>query len=332
MENAIIFAGCSYTFGEGLELYVDTPKWINQRNYITNDPELKAVWDKDGQDFRLNNNFPSIVAKHFKSTPYQDSNNGGSFASSTRYIKKAQRIIKSEKKNKALGVIFQLSSFDREPFHFDYSCKCDKCKGTIWAYWGEFYMHLEYISDLVSKKTNTEQITKFQNKTIANQNAIVKYFSQLMSRFYDEFNYKNFIDTSLKNKEYFSDIMENITINIDEVINKIKREALISNQELIKTFEREIGPVYFLDSWCEDSSNLIFENKFYYDRLIPLMGDDGRYYKKWKSWEKTINIALIKDDFPKTENHHPSLHCHQLIGKSIINFLNKKSFLNIRYI
>ena len=93
MENAIIFAGCSYTFGEGLELYVDTPKWINQRNYITNDPELKAVWDKDGQDFRLNNNFPSIVAKHFKSTPYQDSNNGGSFASSTRYIKKAQRII-----------------------------------------------------------------------------------------------------------------------------------------------------------------------------------------------------------------------------------------------
>lgn len=333
MENAIIFAGCSYTFGEGLELYVDTPKWINQRNYVSNDTELKAVWDKDGRDFRLNNNFPSIVAKHFKSTPYQDSNNGGSFSSSTRYIKKAQKIIKREKKNKALGVIFQLSSFDREPFHFDYSCKCDKCKGTIWAYWGEFYMHLEYISDLVSKKSTSEQIIRFQTSIDdETRNLIIKYFSIIMKLIYNDFDYDYFVHKSLENKEYFSTIMETVMENIDEVINKIKIDALISNQELIKKFEREIGPVYFLDSWCEDSSNLIFENKFYYDRLIPLMGDDGRYYKKWKSWEKTINIALIKDDFPKTENHHPSLHCHQIIGKSIIDFLNKKSFLNIRYI
>ena len=43
MENAIIFTGCSYTFGEGLELYSDTPKWINQRNYQTHDFELKQL-------------------------------------------------------------------------------------------------------------------------------------------------------------------------------------------------------------------------------------------------------------------------------------------------
>ena len=109
METAIIFAGCSYTFGEGLELYLDTPKWVNQRNYPTHDAELKSVWDNDGRDFRLNNNFPSIVAKYFKSTPYQDSNNGGSFASATRYIKKAQRIIKGEKKKKNVATLSELS-------------------------------------------------------------------------------------------------------------------------------------------------------------------------------------------------------------------------------
>ena len=80
MENAIIFTGCSYTFGEGLELYSDTPKWINQRNYQTHDFELKQIHDSDGTNFRLNNNFPSIVSKHFNTIPIQSIKNGGSFA------------------------------------------------------------------------------------------------------------------------------------------------------------------------------------------------------------------------------------------------------------
>lgn len=333
MENAIIFTGCSYTFGEGLELYSDTPKWINQRNYITNDAELKAAWDRTGNDFRVNNNFASIVGKHFNLIPVQSIKNGGSFASSLRFIRNTQTTIKKKKNKKIVGIVFQLSSFDREPFHFDYSCECDLCKGTLWAYWGEFYMHLEYLSDLISKKTNTEQIIRFQTSMDdETRSLIIKYFSGIMKLIYNDFDYDYFVQKSLKNKEYFSTIMENVMEIIDDIKNKQNEDTLISIQTIIEKFEKEIAPVYFIDSWCENSSELIFKNEFYYNRLIRLKGDDGKYYKKWIDWEKTIKNRLVKDDFPKTKNHHPSLHSHKLIGESIIDFLNKKPFLEIKYI
>ena len=333
MENAIIFTGCSYTFGEGLELYSDTPKWINQRNYQTDDFELKQIHDSDGTNFRLNNNFPSIVSKHFNTIPIQSNKNGGSFASSLRFIRKNQATIKKEKTKKIVSIIFQLSSFSREPFHFDYSCECDLCEGTLWAYWGEFYMHLEYLSDLISKKTNTEQIIRFQTSIDdKNRNVIIKYFSGIMKLIYNDFDYDYFVQKSLENKEYFSTIMETVMENIDDIKNKQNKDVLTSLQATIEKFEREIAPVYFIDSWCEDTSKLIFNNEFYYNKLIRLKGDDGKYYKKWTEWEKTIKNRLVKDDFPNTHNHHPSLHSHQRIGESIIDFLNKKPFLEIKYI
>mgnify|MGYP000595582332 CR=1 FL=1 len=335
MENVLLFTGCSYTYGEGLELYSNNSKWIKQRNYKTHDFELRQIQDSIGTNFRLNNNFPSIVGKHFNITSLQSIKNGGCFANSLRYIRQVQKDI-TNKKKKIIGIIFQLSSFDREPFHFDYNCRCNMCEGTVWAYWGEFYMHLDYLSNLIENKMNAKNLIRFQKTDKETQDLIVRYFSGIMTKFDNKFNYKNFIQKSLKNKQYFLDVMENITNNMDNILDQTKKEALVLNQKIIEKFEEEMGPVYFIDSWCKSSSKLIFENDFYYDRLIPLKGDDGKYYKKWTSWEKTINKRFIADDFPKTTNYHPSLHSHQIIGNSIINFLNKKPslepFLKIRYI
>jgi len=335
MNHAIIFAGCSFTYGEGLELYMDTPKWINQRKLVTHDAELKKLVDYESTKFRLNNNFPGLVGKYFNIKPLQHHKNGGCFASSTRFIKEVEAVIKKRKnynrgyvddtlleyfntsENKNIKcIIIQLSSLDREPLHFDYDCKCEMCAGTLWAYFGDFYIHLNYLHNLITlkKKVKKPQFIK------------IKYFSFIMSKMYNNFNYNEFIEKSKEDKKYFSDIMENITNNIDLVINKLKKESLVLNQKLIEKFEKEIAPVYFIDSWCTQSSNIFCDNEFYFNKMIPLKGGDGRHYKKWTSWEKTLTKPRIESDFKETANMHPSKDSHKLISESIVKFLSKKVF------
>lgn len=333
MDNAIIFAGCSFTYGEGLELYTDTPKWIKQRNYSTHDAELKKLVDDDGTNFRLSNNFPGLISNHCNIKALQHHMNGGCFASSTRFIKEVQKVYQnksfnhgyvdediinffSEKNKNIKCIIIQLSALDREPLHFDYDCRCEMCGGTLWAYFGTFYSKLSYLHDKIILKKKVRKAKAFEKK----------WFSFIMSKMYDNFNYDEFIEKSLNDKVYFSDIMENVTNNIDSVISKLKKESLILNQKLIEKFEKEIAPVYFIDSWCTESSKLFTENEFYYNKMIPLKGADGRHYKKWSTWKKTFTNFTINDDFPKTENDHPNKDTHKFLAESLIKFLNKKRF------
>ena len=67
--QGIVFAGCSFTYGEGLDLYCNTEKWIEQRNHTTHDAELRVIADSDGTNFRLNNNFGGILTCISEFTP-----------------------------------------------------------------------------------------------------------------------------------------------------------------------------------------------------------------------------------------------------------------------
>ena len=51
-NDVIIFTGDSFTWGEGLELYTDTPKWINERTKLNVWSELYQKQDYD---------FPQII-------------------------------------------------------------------------------------------------------------------------------------------------------------------------------------------------------------------------------------------------------------------------------
>ena len=84
-----------------------------------------------------------------------------------------------------------------------------------------------------------------------------------------------------------------------------------------------IAPVYFIDSWDTNTSNLLHNISEYADNIIPLKGWDGTHYKKWAEWESTFPSKRIWNDFPNTRNGHPTLLQHQYIGESITEYLKK---------
>ena len=109
------------------------------------------------------------------------------------------------------------------------------------------------------------------------------------------------------------------------------KAKLKSSQKQFKNAETELKeiekviPIYFLDNWLKEDSDILNEFDYIIDRTIPLMDDGGNYHIKWNDWEKNIEGYEILDNFPKTLNNHPSLKSHKLIASSIINFLDKKN-------
>ena len=335
--QGIVFAGCSFTYGEGLDLYCNTEKWIEQRNYTTHDAELRVIGDSDGTNFRLNNNFGGLIGNHFGMKSMMHHHNGGCFASSLRFIDAVNDIYNHSDKNRLkelwkdnkrfegndwlesslyeylLGkteikaIIIQLSCFNREPIHFNYKCKCEICDDTTWTPLEHFYKHLHYIEK--GGETYDDE---------------VKFFNHIAKKVQKDFNYKEFCKLKSNN---FIDASIKLERDVSKLYKKYMTEGLdLVKKEFIERYEETIAPVYFIDSWDKVSSDYVFENEFYYNRLIPLKSDDDKYYKRWTSWEKNLKNAVIFDDFPKTGNRHPSLHAHKKISESVIEFLNKLPF------
>ena len=59
-NDVIIFGGDSFTWGEGLELYLNTPKWINERTTLNRWSDLYPKQDYEAKTFRESNRFPLI--------------------------------------------------------------------------------------------------------------------------------------------------------------------------------------------------------------------------------------------------------------------------------
>ena len=85
IESFLIF-GDSFTWGEGLELYLNTPKWISQRNKKSEWQELSIIQDTLSIGFREFNRYPNIVSRHYNTTLFTDPNNGGSIQSLIRNL------------------------------------------------------------------------------------------------------------------------------------------------------------------------------------------------------------------------------------------------------
>ena len=80
----ILFIGDSFTWGEGLELYIDKEPFISMRNSHATDGELRELADyKDSEveEWRASNRFARYV-KGFEN--YVQETNGGSFQSVAR--------------------------------------------------------------------------------------------------------------------------------------------------------------------------------------------------------------------------------------------------------
>jgi hypothetical protein len=296
----IAFLGDSFTWGEGLELYINKPKWISQRKKQSVWMDLIPLQDDDTIEFREANRFPSLVSSYFKSEAIIDHRNGGSFRSLMQFIDK---ILKWQLRPDV--VIIQFSSFTRNNIHYHQEinglCHCEMCKleHNITT-----HISFDYINNIIMKHLNMESnsiLTKAESKVLK---IVESEFG--VNHYYNNFNQ---MFDYLKKIEY-----EYSRIHLDFLLTTYLEEI-----------EKRGIPVFFIDSWEMESSITVFSNKKIVNNLIPLLGYDGNYYKKYNEWEKTFPFTRISKEFPKSNNGHPTLLQHEYLSKSIIEFLEEKA-------
>lgn len=296
--NPIIFAGCSYTWGEGLELFQETPKWIEARKSNHHHYDILKITDESSIKFREENRFAGLVAKHYGIESYVTEENGGNLASSIRHI---ENTINSGVHPKV--IVLQHTNLNRNPYHYDYSCNCPVCLQSGWV-------SIFDVMDWVNRYQNI--ITNMSHETL-NDLFIFKgirgyYFEKLVS------------DAKINKQENLESLYNKVK-NLFSDLSKINLEKIIINK--FKKLEKN-HHLFFLDSWHKDSSDILSEFDYITDRTIPLIGSDGKEYQRWGEWQDTLDNFPISSSYPHTDNHHPSLESHKIIAKSIINFFDKK--------
>lgn len=294
MQKSILFLGDSFTWGEGLELYCETPKWIAEREKDNHDwPILLKKQDEDGVRFREQNRFPALVAKYFNKTALVSKNNGGCIAA---YKRVGQEFLLDPDLN-IDTIIVQFSAITRDPLHASFTCICEYCRGTGYTRpYPTIYELLKNIHNRNSFEYNERKILDMFEKSI-----------QL------DATDSNFLDRVIQEEyKWAVNILDDFLYNYIKVWTSNKKRKF-----------------YFIDSWVEGSHT--YMDRFIQGsgvgcQLIPLFGKDDNLYLRWNEWENTFEYKRIQYEFPKTQNGHPTLEQHRYLAKSIIQKLKEDSY------
>jgi hypothetical protein len=307
--NEIAVLGDSFTWGEGLELYLDTPFWINQRSKRSLWMDLIHLQTEESTIFRQNNRFANIVSNHFNSKLIIDNSNGGWIGNITYYLKDIY-----DNNQKPEFIIIQFSCFVRNPIHYHLgslyrNCKCDNCRihtDTIHC----FYHFLETI-----------RIKYLEDDILTPEHHF--YLKWLV----DEFSFP--VKELETNKNSFD-------FAFDYVNSIIDRYSYLHLNYLVDTYVKPLESrgikVFYIDSWDILSSKILHDIPSIKENLIYLKSYDGILTQKWDEFENSFPYQRIQHEFIKTQNGHPTLMQHQYIAESIIETIekfDKKSFIKI---
>lgn len=301
--NNIIYSGDSFIWGEGLELYIDTPYWKSQRevyNEWVGMDETEGLLYKQTPEtikFREENRFAGIVEKKLGLKSIVRKDNGGDWHSSRVIIEK----------NLSLDtkcIIHFFTSIDRNFLHSVIDCDCDFCKIDKPK---PFNVYVDYVHKMINNEP-IDEWTQSRIDYLEKYEGIPKFDFQKMK----EWEKKGDIITYL-----------------DFIFHAPRQRNLEYHIEKLKLYQKTTK-VYLIDSWCSSTSFDYLRNNSYIESLlIPLKGYDGNYYKYYEDWENTFPYKRIDREFPNTRNGHPTLIQHQYLADSIIEHIqNDKTEIN----
>ena len=219
--------------------------------------------------------------------------NGGQFETPITHIEKNIHNDVGYSPNKIKCIILQFTIIQRMSLHLDKNCKCKFCATT--GFEKPWNVYTKYIHRHLNNDTITDIDYWALNWLEKNEN--IPY----------------------KNLDYHTLFQQ-----IDSWFKPMFIRNLNSFMEQYVSKWETIAPVYFIDSWDVNSSNVINELEEFKKRMIPLLGVDGNYYTNYLDWETTFPHTRIIDEFPETFNGHPTILQHQYLAKSIINHLDGK--------
>lgn len=93
--KGLVFAGCSFTWGEGLELYSDlnTINWNSIKNFTYRFDDLVYFMPKSHKRYIESNRFSRIISNYFETFDLVDDKNGGNHFTMLSHIKKCSDFI-----------------------------------------------------------------------------------------------------------------------------------------------------------------------------------------------------------------------------------------------
>lgn len=296
MMDNIIFSGDSFIWGEGLELYIDTPYWVSQRefhNEWVSDEDGVGLYYKQTPDaikFREDNRFATIVEKTLGLKSIVRKDNGGDWHSS-------RMVVEENLSLKTKHIVHMFTSIDRNFLHSNINCNCDFCKIDKPK---PFNVYVDYISNIL----NGNPIDDWMQSRIdylENNEGIPKFTMERLD-------------------EWETNTKGDLISYIDFIFHNHRLKNMEYHLEKFKLYQKT-AKIYFIDSWCTHTSfNYVRNNPFIESLLIPLKGYDGNYYKYYSDWEGTFPYKRIADEFPKTKNIHPTLLQHQYLAQSILEY------------
>lgn len=284
MVKGIIFAGCSFTWGEGLELYSNYST-INYQYYKENEYHWPHI-DEQGffkpshLEYIKSNRWPRKVANHFNTFDVVWPENGGSFNTMKSHIEN-----NLEKYGDDIShIVVQLTEHTR-----DLKLKLNETQSQNHGIRNVLDKRIEFERNDISK----EEYNKTEESKIWDIN-----FGNLTALDVDDmlFN-ENVIDFF----QYLKNISEEKNLKIKFIgtwTNDSERYDKIYDSELQKFYNKNLIRITYQGNQYRS----IYE-------LISKHWDTGGF--------------MIFNDLPYTNNDHPSMKLHDLLAENVINKLKK---------
>jgi hypothetical protein len=295
--KGLVFAGCSFTWGQGLYFYSDlnhTPKfedWVYDYSLMT-DALIK---------FKDTIRFPRLVANHFNTFEVCKKTNGGSDVTSLMFLKKLFGKYE-EPVNDHINVstwlteenyyfddieyvIFQMTQPYRSGFKIIYKGK------DYWVYPNPPFNNVSMIHETLED---------------GSQHPMENGVDDIFFKWLDENNYtiQDYLDIHMN---HFNNEVKNYLEHLEE--NGVKTKVLF---------------------WVNESS-VVFEDDFYKERHI-LLEHEGKTYQTISDLQNSCKERfVIKHDkqgfggeIPENAltDLHPSKYCHEVIAKNVINSIS----------
>lgn len=290
MRNNIIFAGCSFTWGQGLWSYMETDEYVpTVDEYI-----FKQIDPPTGYaEFRDNNRFAGIVSNSLNKNQVVKLINGGTDNESLDFIKYVFDKEPTEHKfefpstkynyDEVSDVIFQTTQSARSQIQFTYN-NCEYLLSSP--------RNGRNLSDL-------KKIIKLDSGQIVFQN--MYDLTELYCWMYDN--------------EY----------EVDDVIKMIQNSVLVELENSFKFLESQ-GIKTHIICWTDEYLDYIHNNNFLKNRLIKITYNSEDFLCIDNMFRKYPKF-IIKNDSKRIHesgpDEHPSLECHKTIANSILNVLTK---------